>query len=156
MQSRTMEVAVGVFVALGLAALLMLAMKVSNLAVFTAGAGYEIVARFDNVGGLKVRSPVKMGGVRVGRVADIGYDSERYVAVVRMSIDPRFDQIPADSTASILTAGLLGEQYVGLDPGGDERFLEDQDEITLTQSALVLEQVVGQFLYNAAARGAND
>ncbi len=150
-QSRTVEIGVGVFVALGLAALLMLAMKVSNLADDSGGHGYTVKARFDNVGGLKVRSPVTMSGVRIGRVAGISFDSDQYVAVVEMSIAPEFDRIPADTSASIFTAGLLGEQYVGLEAGGDEAFLADGDEIDLTQSALVLEQVIGQFIYSKAA-----
>ena len=149
--SRTVEIGVGVFVALGLAAMLMLAMKVSNLAESSKGHGYFINARFDNVGGLKVRSPVTMSGVRVGRVAEISFDDEQYVAVVKMSIEPGYDKIPSDTSASIFTAGLLGEQYVGLEAGGEEAYLGDGDEVGLTQSALVLEQVIGQFLYSKAA-----
>ncbi len=151
LQSRTVEIGVGAFVALGLAALLMLAMKVSNLADDSRGRGYTVTARFDNVGGLKVRSPVTMSGVRIGRVTGISFDSDLYVAVVEMSIAPQYDRIPADTSASIFTAGLLGEQYIGLDAGGGEAFLADGDEIDLTQSALVLEQVIGQFLYSKAA-----
>ncbi|MCP5153897.1 MAG: outer membrane lipid asymmetry maintenance protein MlaD [Ectothiorhodospiraceae bacterium] len=153
MNTRTVEIGVGVFVALGFAALLMLAMRVSNLAESGGGHGYSVVAHFDNVGGLKVRSPVTIAGVRVGRVSDIRYDSEHYVAAVTMSIEPQFDRIPADSSASVLTAGLLGEQYIGLEPGGDETSLKDGDEIKFTQSALVLEQVVGQFLFSKASEG---
>ena len=151
MYSKSVEIGVGVFVALGLAALLMLAMKVSNLAELTAPDGYTISARFENIGGLKVRAPVTMSGVRVGRVTEIGYDDTTYQAVVRFSIDPRYARIPTDTSASIYTSGLLGEQYIGLEAGGDERFLQDGDEILLTQSAIVLEQVIGQFLYNKAA-----
>ena len=153
MSQRVVEIWVGVFVALGAAALLMLALKVSNLAELSDGEGYELIAKFDNIGGLKVRAPVTMAGVRVGRVLAISYDSEDYVAVVRMSVSPEFDRIPTDTSASIFTAGLLGEQYLGLEPGADEKYLGDQDEIRLTQSAIVLEQVVGQFLYNQAADG---
>jgi len=131
-------------------------MKVSNLSAFNTAGGYEIVARFENIGGLKVRAPVTAGGVRVGRVAAIGYDSERYEAVVRLAIDSAFDRLPRDTSASIFTAGLLGEQYVGLEPGGDERFLKADDEIRITQSALVLEQVVGQFLFSKAAEGPSE
>ncbi|HEY5718810.1 MAG TPA: outer membrane lipid asymmetry maintenance protein MlaD, partial [Gammaproteobacteria bacterium] len=115
--------------------------------------GYEVLARFDNVGGLKVRAPVTAGGVRVGRVAGIEYDSQRYEAVVRLAIEPQFDRLPADTSASIYTAGLLGEQYISLEPGGDERFLKAGDLIKLTQPALVLEQVIGQFLFDKAAEG---
>ena len=156
MTTRTMEIGVGVFVALGLAALLMLAMKVSNLASLSGSDGYQIRAHFDNVGGLKVRSAVTMAGVRVGRVADISYDSQRFDAVVTMEIEPEFNTIPKDSSAAIFTAGLLGEQYIGLEPGGEESTLGDGDEIQLTQSALVLEQVIGQFLYSQASKGGGE
>ena len=153
MYSKTVEVGVGLFVALGLAALLMLAMKVSNLAELTAPDGYHLTARFDNIGGLKVRSPVTMAGVRVGRVTDIGFDDDRYEAVVQFSVNPRYVRFPLDTSASIFTAGLLGEQYIGLEAGAEEEFLTDGGEIMLTQSAIVLEQVIGQFLYNKAADG---
>jgi len=150
MNTRTIEIAVGLFVAAGLAALFMLAMKVSNLANYTGGDGYVVSARFDNVGGLKVRSPVSASGVRVGQVVGIEYDSEGYEARVIMSIDPQYDKFPLDTAASILTSGLLGEQFIGLQPGAEEEFLKDGSEIELTQSALVLEQIVGQFLYSKA------
>ncbi len=153
MSSKSVEIGVGVFVALGLAALLMLAMKVSNLSAVTGDHGYEIKARFDNIGSLKVRAPVTMAGVRIGRVSGITFDDETYEAVVTLSIKEEYDRLPEDTAASIFTAGLLGEQYVGLDAGGAERFLEDQDEIRLTQSAVVLEQLIGQFLYNRASAG---
>lgn len=153
MYSKTVEVGVGLFVALGLAALLMLAMKVSNLAELTTPDGYQVTARFDNIGGLKVRAPVTMAGVRIGRVTEIGFDDNTYEAVVRFSVNPRYVRIPMDTSASIFTAGLLGEQYIGLEAGGDEEFLTGGGEITLTQSAIVLEQVIGQFLYNKAAEG---
>jgi len=153
MHSKTVEIGVGLFVALGLAALLMLAMKVSNLAELTTPDGYQLSARFDNIGGLKVRSPVTMGGVRVGRVVGIEFDDHTYEAVVQFSVNPRYSRIPLDTSASIFTAGLLGEQYISLDAGGDEAFMTDGGEITLTQSAIVLEQVIGQFLYNKAAEG---
>ena len=150
-QSRALETVVGLFVAAGLGALLILAMQVSNLAALADGRGYELQARFENVGGLKVRSPVKMGGVRIGRVAAIDYDQERYEAVVTLRIDRRYDRIPVDTTAAIFTSGLLGEQYVALEPGGEEEYLADGDRIELTQSALVLEQVLGRFLFSKAA-----
>lgn len=152
-QTRTVEIAVGAFVAAGLGALFVLAMKVSTIGALDVADGYELVARFDNVGGLKVRAPVTVGGVRVGRVVAIDYDMDRYEAVVRLRIDRRYDRLPVDTSASILTAGLLGEQYVGLEPGGEERYLGDGDEIRLTQSALVLEKIIGQFLYSKAAEG---
>ena len=153
MTSKGVEIGVGLFVALGLAALLMLAMKVSNLSESSVNDGYELTARFDNIGGLKVRSPVTMAGVRIGRVSEIGFDSQTYEAVVNLTIDSKYDQLPDDTSASIFTAGLLGEQYIGLEAGGSLQFLGDKDEIKLTQSAVVLEQIIGQFLYNRAAQG---
>jgi phospholipid/cholesterol/gamma-HCH transport system substrate-binding protein len=153
MYSKTVEIGVGIFVALGLAALLMLAMKVSNLAELSAPDGYKVIARFENIGGLKVRAPVRMAGVRVGKVTGVEFDDQTYEAVVTLSIDPRYIRIPTDTSASIFTAGLLGEQYIGLEAGAEEEFLTDQGEIMLTQSAIVLEQVIGQFLYSSAADG---
>ena len=153
LQSKTVEIGVGLFVALGLAALFMLAMKVSNLATFTGEHGYEVSARFENIGGLKVRSAVTMSGVRVGRVKAIEYDDTSYQAVVTLGIEERYRRIPVDTSASIFTAGLLGEQYVALDAGGEETYLSDGGEIQLSQSALILEQVVGQFLFSKAAEG---
>ncbi len=153
MTSKGLEIGVGLFVALGLAALLMLAMKVSNLSESSGDDGYELTARFDNIGGLKVRSPVTMAGVRIGRVSGIGFDGRTYEAVVTLAINSNYDRLPADTSASIFTAGLLGEQYIGLEAGGDQKFLQNKDEIKLTQSAVVLEQIIGQFLYNRAAQG---
>jgi phospholipid/cholesterol/gamma-HCH transport system substrate-binding protein len=150
MNTRTLEIAVGLFVAAGLGALFMLAMKVSNLATYGGGEGYVVSANFDNIGGLKVRSPVAASGVRVGQVIGIEYDSEGYEARVTMSIEPQYDKFPTDTAASVLTSGLLGEQFIGLQPGAEEEFLQAGSEIELTQSALVLEQIVGQFLYNMA------
>lgn len=148
MNTRTLEITVGLFVAAGLGALFMLAMKVSNLATYGGDEGYVISASFDNIGGLKVRSPVAASGVRVGQVIGIEYDSEGYEARVTMSIDPQYDKFPTDTAASVLTSGLLGEQFIGLQPGAEEEFLQAGSEIELTQSALVLEQIVGQFLYS--------
>jgi len=150
MESKTVQVAVGVFIAAGIAALFMLAMKVSNLSTFTAQDGYELTARFDNVGGLKVRAPVTMAGVRIGRVASITFDQKTYEAVVRLDMEPQYNKIPDDSSASILTSGLLGEQYVGLQPGAEDKYLQAGGEVKYTQSALVLERLVGQFLFNKA------
>jgi phospholipid/cholesterol/gamma-HCH transport system substrate-binding protein len=147
---QQMEIAVGVFVALGFAALFMLAMRVSNLNLLSEERGYNLTARFQNIGGLKERSPVSVAGVRVGRVTSIGLDGKTYEAVVRMRIAARYDTLPKDTSASILTSGLLGEQYVSLEAGGDSTYLKDGDEIRLTQSALVLERFIGQFLYNKA------
>ena len=153
MYNRSVEIMVGIFVALGLAALFMLAMRVSNLSAFSQAGGYDVSARFDNIGGLKVRSPVTMAGVLVGRVAAIELDDKTYEAGVRVSPFPQYDQLPTDTSASIFTSGLLGEQYIGLEAGGEESFLTNGDEIRLTQSAIVLEQLIGQFLYSQAAEG---
>ncbi|CAK0744438.1 intermembrane phospholipid transport system, substrate binding protein MlaD [Gammaproteobacteria bacterium] len=150
MQQRQLEIVVGGFVAVGLAAFFMLAMRVSNLSMLGTEKGYDIIARFQNIGGLKERSPVSMAGVRVGQVTAIGFDGKTFEAVVRMRISGRYNTLPKDTSASILTSGLLGEQYVGLDPGGDSAPLANGDQIRLTQSALVLEQFIGQFLYNKA------
>jgi phospholipid/cholesterol/gamma-HCH transport system substrate-binding protein len=150
MNTRGLEITVGAFMAAGLVALFFLAMQVSNLASITGSEGYEVKARFDNIGGLKVRSQVSMAGVRIGRVVDIGYDQENFEAVVTMSIDPAYSQIPDDSIAKIYTSGLLGEQYVGLDPGGSLENLKGGSELMMTQSALVLEEIIGQFLFSKA------
>ncbi len=156
MQSnRTIEILVGAFVAAGLVALFFLSMQVSNLSSSSGGDGYEIQARFDNIGSLKVRSPVTMAGVRIGRVSAIGFDNRTYEAVVTMRIGSQYDAIPDDTFAKIFTAGLLGEQYIGLDPGGSETYLKQGDQISLTQSALVLEEIIGQFLFNKAEEGVN-
>lgn len=156
MQTRTVEIGVGVFVALGMAALFMLAMRVSNLGALTDVGGYQLKARFDNIGGLKVRAPVRMAGVRVGRVSAIGFDDNTYEAVVTLSMMPQYARLPTDTSASIFTAGLLGENYIGLEAGGDDRFLKEGDEIQLTQSAIVFEQLIGQFLFSKAAEGVDD
>jgi phospholipid/cholesterol/gamma-HCH transport system substrate-binding protein len=154
MNTRGLEITVGAFMAAGLVALFFLAMQVSNLASITGSEGYEVKARFDNIGGLKVRSQVSMAGVRIGRVVDIGYDQENFEAVVTMSIDPAYSQIPDDSIAKIYTSGLLGEQYVGLDPGGSLENLKGGSELMMTQSALVLEEIIGQFLFSKAEENA--
>ncbi|MBI5450947.1 MAG: outer membrane lipid asymmetry maintenance protein MlaD [Gammaproteobacteria bacterium] len=148
---RTIEIMVGVFVAIGIAALFMLAMKVSNLSSFAQQEGFHVTARFQNIGGLKVLSPVSMSGVRVGRVTAIHYDQGSYEAEVDLVITGSYDKIPVDSSASIFTSGLLGEQYISIEPGGEERYLKQGDRIKLTQSALVLEQMIGQFLFSKAA-----
>jgi len=147
MTSRKIEILVGLFVAAAIAAFFMLAMSVSNMSSYTGGESYQLTARFDNVGGLKVRSAVAAGGVTIGRVSDIQYNSETYEAVVSMNIESKYNKFPIDTAASILTSGLLGEQYVGFEPGD---YLKQGDVIDLTQSALVLEQIIGQFLYSKA------
>ena len=153
MNNRTVEIGVGLFVALGIAALFMLAMQVSNLGTVTSSDSYILKAGFENIGGLKVRSPVTISGVRVGRVSAIDYDDKAFEAVVTMSIYSKYDGFPEDTSASIFTAGLLGEQYIALEPGGSMENLADGDRVQLTQSALVMEQVIGQFLYSATAGG---
>ena len=153
MTSRKIEILVGLFVAAAIAAFFMLAMQVSNMSSYGGGENYELSARFDNIGGLKVRSPVSAGGVTIGRVTDIQYNSESYEAVVVMEIETKYDKFPVDTAASIYTSGLLGEQFVGFEPGAEEEFLKQGDVIDLTQSALVLEQIIGQFLYSKADEG---
>lgn len=147
MKSRMVELGVGAFMAVALLALFFLAMKVSNLGTLDTGDSYRVTARFDNIGSLKVKAPVTIAGVEVGRVTDIAFDQDRFQAVVTMAIQSRYDRIPDDSFAKILTAGLLGEQYVGLDPGGSDTYLKEGSEIEITQSALVLEEVIGQFIF---------
>ena len=149
MNTRTIEIMVGLFVAAALAALFMLALKVSNLASYGENEGYDLVAHFDNIGGLKVRSPVSAGGVRIGQVTAINYDNKRYDAAVTITVSPQY-HFPKDTSASILTAGLLGEQYIGLEPGAEDDALQPGERIELTQSALVLEQIIGQFLFSKA------
>jgi phospholipid/cholesterol/gamma-HCH transport system substrate-binding protein len=150
-QRKTLEVWVGLFVAVGILALAMLAFKVGNLATADVLNGYQVRANFDNVGGLKVKSRVTMAGVPVGRIAAIGFDNDRYQAVVTMNLDGRYNRIPVDTSAAILTSGLLGEQYVGLEPGGADAYLKDGDKLTVTQSAVVLEKLIGQFLFSKAS-----
>jgi len=152
MNNRTVEIGVGLFVALGIAALFMLAMQVSNLGMLTSSSdSYLLTAGFENIGGLKVRSPVTVSGVRVGRVDAIDYDDDAFEAVVTLRINDNYNRFPADTSASIFTAGLLGEQYIALEPGGSMKNLANGDRLQLTQSALVMEQVIGQFLYSASA-----
>ncbi len=151
-QRRQLELWVGVFVAAGLLALAMLAFRVGNLTAGEVVDGYKIKAEFNNIGGLKVKAPVTLAGVSIGRVSEIRIDPANYQAEVTMNIDGRYNNIPEDTSASILTAGLLGEQYVGLDPGGSGQYLKGGDKIQITQSALVLEKLVSQFLFNAAAK----
>ena len=151
MKRSAVELWVGLFVVAGLAALGVLAFKVGNLSTSDVRDAYKVTARFDNIGGLSVKAPVTLAGVRIGRVSDIRIDSEEYRAVVELSIQPDFNNLPMDTSASILTQGLLGAQYVGVEPGGEEEYLKDGDEIELTQSAVVLEQMLGQFLYGQAS-----
>ncbi len=153
MTTRVTEIWVGIFVAAGMAALFMLAMKVSNLSTYAGDEGYEVTARFEDVSGLKVRSPVTMSGVRIGRVKRIEFDDQALQAVVVMEIEPRHNLLPKDTSASIYTAGLLGEKYIGLEAGGDENSLIEGDEIKLTQDSLVLEKLIGQFVSRFMTEG---
>ncbi len=149
-QNRTVETTVGIFIAIGIAALFVLAMKVSNLSLFNDQGGYPLTAHFDNIGGLKERSAVTMSGVRIGRVENIRFDDERYEAVVTLKISDQYSRLPLDSSASIFTSGLLGEQYIALEAGGDEAYMQANDQFEITQSALVLEEMIGQFLFKTA------
>ena len=152
MNRITLDLWVGMFVAIGLGALLFLALKVGNLSSANTGETYVLKANFDNIGGLKVRAPVKSAGVVVGRVGDIRLDAERFEAVVTMNIGTQF-KFPRDTFAKIRTSGLLGEQYIGLAVGGDEQVFKSGDSVKKTESAMVLEDLVGQFLFNKAAEG---
>jgi len=153
MNRSTIDLWVGVFVVAGFAGLLFLALKVGNLASFSlTQTYYQVQAKFGNIGGLKVRAPVKSAGVLVGRVADVRFDNESYEAIVTMNIDTAY-QFPRDTAAKILTSGILGEQYVGLEAGGDGVMLKYGDRLRLTQSAVVLENLISQFLFNKAAEG---
>ncbi|MEO6030433.1 MAG: outer membrane lipid asymmetry maintenance protein MlaD [Burkholderiaceae bacterium] len=150
MGKKTVETLVGLFVLLGIVGLVFLALKAANLGSFSGGDTYALTARFDNIGGLKVRAPVRSAGVTVGRVASIAFDSKTYQGVVRLDMN-RSVQFPRDSSARILTSGLLGDQYVGLDAGAEEKLLAPGDTITSTQSAIVLESLISQFLFSKAA-----
>lgn len=156
MERTTLDLWVGIFVAAGVGALIILALKVGNLSsTFNSSDTYSLIASFENVGGLKARAPVKSAGVVVGRVGDIKFDTNSFTAVVTMKIDGRY-QFPKDTFAKILTSGLLGEQYIGLYPGGDEAKLKNGDKIMKAESAVVLENLIGQFLYNKAAEGGGE
>ncbi|SCY46198.1 outer membrane lipid asymmetry maintenance protein MlaD [Nitrosospira sp. Nsp13] len=150
MQRTTMDLWVGVFVMAGIGALLVLALKVGNLGTYSEAESYTLIGNFENIGGLKVRAPVKSAGVVVGRITDIQFNTETYDAAVTMNIDRRY-QFPKDTFASILTSGLLGEQYIGLAAGGDETVLKNGDKILKTNSAMVLEEMIGRFLFDKAS-----
>jgi phospholipid/cholesterol/gamma-HCH transport system substrate-binding protein len=155
MQRATLDLWVGIFVVVGIAAILFLALKVGNMGTFDSAQTYVVKASFDNIGGLKVRAPVKSAGVVVGRVSDVSFDSAAYEAVVSLTLDARY-KFPRDTSAAIMTAGLLGEQYIALDAGGDDKMLAQGDAIKLTQGAVVLENLIGQFLFNRAADAASE
>ncbi len=150
MQKSKHDLWVGLFVMIGAAAVLFLALKAGNLLSLSFEDTYSVVARFDNIGGLKARAPVKSAGVVVGRVGVIGFDATTYQARVQLDLEKRFT-FPKDSSAKILTSGLLGEQYIGIEPGAEEKLLAGGDTIGMTQSAVVLENIIGQFLFNKAA-----
>lgn len=150
MQMRTMEIVVGTFLLAGLISLSILAIRVSGFAANPDQQTYTVVAKFDNVGGLVVRSKVSVAGVVVGKVRQIELDQETFMARVELELDAEVNQIPVDTTAAILTDGLLGGKFIGLSIGAEEDFLQDGDEIYDTQSAIILEELIGKFLLNAA------
>lgn len=153
MSKTVLDLWVGLFVIAGVAALLFLALKVGSMSAVNTSDSYQVIARFDNIGGLKTRAPVKSAGVVVGRVADIRFDNETFEAAVTLRLDKRY-AFPKDTSAAIMTSGLLGEQYIGLEAGGDSLKLKDKDRILITQSAVVLENLIGQFLFGKAQEGA--
>ena len=150
MGKRSIEMLVGLFVLLGILGLVFLSLKAANLASFSSGDTYTLQARFDNIGGLKARAPVRSAGVTVGRVTSIALDPKTFEGVVTLGLDPKV-QFPRDTSAKILTAGLLGDQYIGLTPGADEKLLVAGDQIKQTQSAVVLEDLIGQFINSRAS-----
>lgn len=152
MSKKGIETLVGLFVLLGLAGLVFLSLKAANLASFGTRDSYTVTARFDNIGGLKERSPVRSAGVTVGRVTSISLDSKMFQGLVTMELDKSVE-FPVDSSAKILTSGLLGDQYIGIEPGYEEKVLASGDTIRQTQSAVVLENLIGQFLFSKAAEG---
>ncbi|MEO8384129.1 MAG: outer membrane lipid asymmetry maintenance protein MlaD [Betaproteobacteria bacterium] len=152
MDRKTIDLWVGIFMLLGLGAILWLSLRVGNLGEDRPSSTYTVEAKFSNIGGLKAKAPVKSAGVLVGRVSDIKFDNDRFQAVVTLTLDKRYS-FPKDTSASILTSGLLGEVYIGLEPGGDEKKLVSGDKITLTQSAVVLERLIGQFMFGKSAEG---
>ncbi len=156
MQRKILDVWVGLFVLLGAAALVFLALKAGNMSTLSlTQKTYTVTAKFDNIGGLKSRAAVKSAGVVVGRVESITFDDKTFQALVTLNLDEKF-QFPKDSSAKILTSGLLGDQYIGLEAGGDANNLAAGDKIKMTQSAIVLENLISQFLYSKAAEGKDD
>ena len=149
MQRKPLDIWVGFFVLLGAAALMFLALKAGNMSSLSFDKTYTVSSRFDNIGGLKPRAPVKSAGVVVGRVGDISFDDQDYRALVTLQLQEKY-KFPKDSSAKILTSGLLGEQYIGIEPGGDETYLASGDQIRMTQSAIVLENLISQFIYSKA------
>ena len=152
MDRKTIDLGVGIFMLIGILALLWLSLRVGNLGEDRPSSTYAVEAKFTNIGGLKSKAPVKSAGVLVGRVTDIKFDNDKFQAVVTLTMDGRYS-FPRDTSASILTSGLLGEVYIGLDPGADDKKLNGGDKISLTQSAVVLERLIGQFMFGKAAEG---
>jgi phospholipid/cholesterol/gamma-HCH transport system substrate-binding protein len=152
MQRKSLDVWVGLFVLLGAAALMFLALKAGNMSTLSFGQTYPVITKFENIGGLKPQAPVKSAGVVVGRVGEIGFDDKKFQANVTLNLESRY-RFPKDSSAKILTSGLLGEQYIGLEAGGDTNNLVAGDKIKMTQSAVVLENLISQFLFSKAAEG---
>ena len=152
MDRKTIDLWVGIFMLLGIAALLWLSLRVGNLGEDRPSSTYAVEAKFTNIGGLKAKAPVKSAGVLVGRVSDIKFDNDKFQAVVTLTLDGHYS-FPKDSSASILTSGLLGEVYIGLEPGAEDKKLVNGDKVTLTQSAVVLERLIGQFMFGKAAEG---
>ena len=153
--SRTIDISTGLFVLLGFAAILFLVTQITNREFTLNSTSYRLRAEFENIGGLKAGAPVSMAGVTVGRVEDIHYDQKLYKAVVTLRLDGRYDEIPNDSDASILTSGLLGGQYVGISPGGSEEYFKDGDKVTFVQDAVVLENLISKYLFNSASKGSS-
>ncbi|MDD5322503.1 MAG: outer membrane lipid asymmetry maintenance protein MlaD [Methylococcales bacterium] len=154
--TSTQDTLVGLFVASGIVGLFFLALQVSNLSSFVEEDSYTITARFENSGGLKIKSPVSAAGVKIGKVSAINFDPKTYESVVQMSIYSNYNTLPDDTTASIFTSGLLGEQYVNLEPGGSDEFLKNDGKIDITQSAIILEKAIGQFLFKSAEESPED
>ena len=151
-QTRSVEIGTGLFVLLGMSALFFLTTQTTGGDDFQADSVYTVEARFENIGSLRERAPVTMSGVTIGRVTDVAFDPQTLEAVVQFVIDARYDQIPDDTDASILTSGILGSQYIGLQAGGSDMYLEEGSEILFTQSAIVLENLIGKFLVNAGGK----
>lgn len=150
-QTRSVEIGTGLFVLLGMSSLFFLTTQTTGGDDFKAESVYTVEARFENIGSLRTRAPVTMSGVTIGRVTDVSFDPVSLEAVVKFVVDGKYDQIPDDSDASILTSGILGSQYIGLQAGGSDMYLEDGSEILFTQSAIVLENLIGKFLVNAGS-----
>jgi len=150
--SRAIDVSTGLFVLLGLTAIVFLVTQISNREFSLGDTSFRLRAQYENIGGLKVGAPVKMAGVTIGRVEAIGYDMKQFKAVVTLRIDRQYDEIPNDSDASIFTAGLLGGQYIGISPGGSEEYFKDGDQVEFVQDAIVLENLISKYMFSQAAR----